>query len=144
MTITLDQALEYLVLRLDKNASPELFAHIVEELVWLIDDNGADMHRIMRNWLDSDEIEKVKIALSLDEVFLLDSDEEYQATIRRIVERWPELAPMCHKFQLLWDLNKKVPKHSNRKGLPIQSLANWLPILAVYQHPDMQTAKDAF
>jgi|GEM_PF-1346052 len=141
----MDVAIEYLLGRLAKDTPTESFSGLLLQLTWLMDDQGADIHRIMRNWLDADQIEKVKVALAIDEVFLLESDAEYQASITRIVNRWPELEPMCRKFYQRWDGSKRgIPLPNRRKAAPVQSLTDWLPILAIYQHPEMEKAKDAF
>lgn len=141
----MDVAIEYLLGRLAKDTPTESFSGLLLQLAWLMDDQGADIHRIMRSWLDADQIEKVKVALAIDEVFLLESDAEYQASINQIVNRWPELEPMCRKFYQRWDGSKRgIPLPNRRKAAPVRSLTDWLPILAIYQHPEMEKAKDAF
>jgi len=103
----MDVAIEYLLGRLAKDTPTESFSGLLLQLTWLMDDQGADIHRIMRNWLDADQIEKVKVALLIEEVLLLTSDEAYQTTVARIVGRWPELEPMCYEFQQMWERNKR-------------------------------------
>lgn len=71
MTITLDEVLEYLLSRLSPYTSPSLFSETLQCLSWIMDDDGSDIYRVMREWLNADEIEKVKVALSIEEVLLL-------------------------------------------------------------------------
>jgi len=81
MPISVDDALAYLLGRLSAHTPPVFFAEILEQLSWITDDNMVSMYRIMHDWLNSDDKEKVKIALSITEVLLLRSDEEYHATV---------------------------------------------------------------
>lgn len=107
MATTLNEALEYLLSRLSPHTPLFFFAEIIQQLSWLVDEPRVSMYRIMREWLNADEIEKVKVALSIEEVLLLNSDEAYQTTVARIVSRWPELEPMCYEFQQMWERNKR-------------------------------------
>ncbi|MCA0354315.1 MAG: hypothetical protein LCH85_20170 [Chloroflexi bacterium] len=105
MNITIDLAIEYLFIRLTKKVSPEYFAAEVEALIWLMDaQGGADIYRVMREWLYSDEIEKVKAALAICQAALIDSDEACHAAVAQIVGRWPELKPNCIEFLQLRNL----------------------------------------
>ncbi|MFD3166311.1 hypothetical protein [Herpetosiphon sp. NSE202] len=97
MTTSLDAALEYILSRLSPHTPPVFFAEIIDQLSWLVDDQSVNMYRIMRDWLHSDNKEKVKIALSTAEAFFIGSDADDQAAVARIVDRWPDLAPLCNK-----------------------------------------------
>ncbi|MCA0354312.1 MAG: hypothetical protein LCH85_20155 [Chloroflexi bacterium] len=105
--MSIEKVMEYLFTRIPNSLPPELFAGLLEQLAWLMDDNGKDIYQVIDGWLNSDDKEKVKIALAITDVLLLESDEAYHTTVARIVERWPELEPMCIKFQQLWEQNKK-------------------------------------
>jgi hypothetical protein len=52
-------------------AKPECLANIFERLVWLLDDNGAEIHAGMRQWIGSGELERARVALAFAEVYLL-------------------------------------------------------------------------
>ncbi|MCA0354314.1 MAG: hypothetical protein LCH85_20165 [Chloroflexi bacterium] len=114
MTTTLDEVLEYLLSRLSPYTPPSLFSEKLQCLSWIMDDDGSDIYRVMREWLNADEIEKVKVALSIEEVLLLTSDEAYQTTVTRIVGRWPELEPMCYEFQQIWEGHKNYYKEVSK------------------------------
>ncbi|KPL85267.1 hypothetical protein [Herpetosiphon geysericola] len=111
---TLDEVLEYLLSRLSPHTPPSLFSETLQCLSWIMDDDGSDIYRIMREWLKSDDKEKVKVALSIEEVLLLTSDEAYQTTVARIVGRWPELEPMCYAFQQIWEGHKNYGKGESK------------------------------
>ncbi|MBM7846586.1 hypothetical protein [Herpetosiphon giganteus] len=97
MATTLDEVLEYLLSRLSPHTPPIFFAEIIDQLSWLVDEQRVSMHQIMRDWLNSNDKEKVKIALSTAEAFFIQSDAADLATVTRIIERWPDLAPLCNK-----------------------------------------------
>ncbi|WP_110514292.1 hypothetical protein [Herpetosiphon llansteffanensis] len=97
MTTSLDEALEYVLSRLSPHTPPVFFAEIIDQLTWLVDEKRVSMYRIMRDWLHSDNKEKVKIALSTTEAFAVPSDAASHAIINRIIERWPDLALLCNK-----------------------------------------------
>ncbi|XSG74414.1 hypothetical protein ACP8Y2_19765 [Herpetosiphon llansteffanensis] len=105
MSMTIDRAIEYLFIRLTKKVPPEHFAAEMEGLIWLMDaQGGADIYRVMREWLYSDQIEKVRAALAITQTVLLDSDEACQTAVAQIVSRWPELKPNCIEFLQLRNL----------------------------------------
>lgn len=95
MATTLNEALEYLLSRLSPHTPPVFFAEIIDQLCWLVDEPRVSLYQIMRDWLHSDEKEKVKIALTTREAFFLGSDAADRATVARIIERWPDLTPLC-------------------------------------------------
>ncbi|GAA5531303.1 hypothetical protein [Herpetosiphon gulosus] len=97
MTMTFDEALAYLLGRLSPYTPPAFFAEIIDQLSWLIDEKRVNMYQIMRDWLNSDDKEKVKIALTTTEAFFIQSDATDLATVTQIIARWPELAPLCIK-----------------------------------------------
>ena len=95
MSMTVDEALSYLVSRLSPHTPPVFFAEIIDQLCWLVDEQRVSLYQIMRDWLHSEEKEKVKIALTTTEAFFVESNEADRAAVARIIERWPDLAPLC-------------------------------------------------
>ncbi len=95
MSMTMDTALDYLVGQLSKQTPPEFFAEILDEFIWLIDEPLKDLCRVLRSWLTADDRKKVQIALSMQEIALLESDAERHAIFEQIIHRWPDLEPMC-------------------------------------------------
>lgn len=95
MSMTMDAAIDALFDHLAKQTPPKFFAEILDDVGWLIDDPTMDLHRTLRGWLIGDNIKKVKVALSMQSMALLESDAERHAMFEQIVRRWPELEPLC-------------------------------------------------
>lgn len=97
MSMTMDAAIDALFDHLSAQTPVELLAETLDDIGWLIDDPTMDLHRTLRGWLIGDELEKVKVALSIQSMALLESDAERHAMFEQIVDRWPELEPLCRK-----------------------------------------------
>ncbi|MCA0354309.1 MAG: hypothetical protein LCH85_20140 [Chloroflexi bacterium] len=95
MSMTMDAAIDALFDHLAAQTPVELLAEILDDVGWLIDDPTMDLHRTMRGWLIGDELKKVKVALSMQSMALLESDAERHAIAEQLVRRWPELEPLC-------------------------------------------------
>lgn len=95
MSMTMDATIDALFDHLAKQTPVELLAEILDNIGWLIDDPTMDLHRTLRGWLIGDELEKVKVALSMQSMALLESDAERHAIAEKLVGRWPELEPLC-------------------------------------------------
>ncbi|GAA5531304.1 hypothetical protein [Herpetosiphon gulosus] len=95
MRLSMDVAIDTLFNHLSISSTSGLFAEIIDQLIWLIDDPGMDLQRILRDWLTADDIKKVQVALSIQGMALLESDAERHAMREQIICRWPELEAMC-------------------------------------------------
>ena len=93
--MTMDTALDYLVGQLSKQTPPEFFAEILDEFIWLIDEPGKDLCDVLRGWLTDNDRKKVQVALSMQEIALLESDAERHVILKQIIHRWPDLEPLC-------------------------------------------------
>jgi hypothetical protein len=60
---------DLIVERAAKGAQPEWVAEVLEQLVWLMDDNGAEVTSAVERWLQGDDERKVRIALAIEGVF---------------------------------------------------------------------------
>ena len=87
-----------------KSADPEWIADILGRLVWLMDDNGAEIHEAMVRWCESGSHEQASIALhSCDEVFLYETREEMVAKFSGLQSRFPDLKSQCDEIIQQWD-----------------------------------------
>src|SRR5262249_39168480 len=48
---------------------PKGFAEILELLIWAMDDNGAEILAAVERWLQSDDLDRVRVALEVEDVF---------------------------------------------------------------------------
>jgi len=83
-------------------AKPEWIADVLGRLVWITNDNGAEICRTLRSWLDSEQLEKVRIALAFDEVFLWETEAEMERVFGSICARFPGLVARCEAIRVSW------------------------------------------
>lgn len=103
MVATTEEMMEFLWQRRVSNLPPAALAEVFDRLIWCMDDNGAELLRVRAKWLTSDDIEKVRIALAMDEVFPGNTREAIATLCAGLVSRWPELQPECERLLQAWD-----------------------------------------
>ena len=55
---------EHIFNRRSATVKPEWIADLLERLVWLLDDNGSEIHQTMREWIATGDLERVRVALA--------------------------------------------------------------------------------
>ena len=85
------------------NLPPEVLADVLARLVWVMDDNGEAIGRALRQWFDSNDPERIEIALCFDEFFLFESREEMIRVFSRVSLAFPEFCARCEEVLRLWD-----------------------------------------
>jgi hypothetical protein len=88
-------------------AWPKRLAEILELLVWAMDDNGAEVMAAVERWLQSDDLDRVRVALEVEDVFPFRRREEMEAVLALVKARWPQLAQQCDQ------------RVANRAALPV-------------------------
>ena len=78
-------------------AWPKGLAEILELLVWAMDDNGAEVMAAVERWLQSDDLDRVQVALEVEGVFPFRCREEMEAVLALVKARWPQLAEQCDR-----------------------------------------------
>jgi hypothetical protein len=73
-------------------------AEILELLVWATDDNGTEVMAAVERWLQSDDRDRVRVAVELDGVFPFRHRAEMDAALAVVKARWPELAEPCDRL----------------------------------------------
>lgn len=76
---------------------------VFDQLVYLTDDNGTDLIKVCRQWLDGDDVRKVEAALSVSVVFLFDSKEKLEDHYLPLAARWPQLSGRVTEILKAWD-----------------------------------------
>lgn len=99
----LDNIADYLFARRNPDVSLTNMAHILDQLTWAMNDEGAEIEAARQRWLAGDNAEKVEVALLMDETFPYESREEMTREFDRLSKRWPNLAPICKKILKQWD-----------------------------------------
>jgi hypothetical protein len=115
---TIQDVMESLVARRAPQLPAQALADIFDRLTWCLDDNGAEIEGVRRNWLEGEEPEKIAIALAMNEVFPCASREEMTRLFQRITARWPEFQPLCQEILDRWDKqhDSEPPVHHEEHG----------------------------
>lgn len=103
MAASMRAIMDGLAERLHPQLPGEELGEVFDQLVYLTDDNGADLVRVCREWLGDGDVRKVDAALSLSVVFLFDSREKMVERLVPVAERWPELAVKVERVLGRWD-----------------------------------------
>ncbi|MER7077444.1 hypothetical protein SAMN02982929_06517 [Saccharopolyspora kobensis] len=75
---------------------------VLDQLIYLTDDNGSDLLEVCREWVRGSDFRRADAALSVSEVFLFNTREELETELGAAAERWPELAPRVTKILENW------------------------------------------
>lgn len=74
---------------------PKGLAEILELFIWATDDNGAEIMRAVERWLQSDDVDRVRVAVEFQEVFPFRHRAEMDSVLAVVKARWPELVERC-------------------------------------------------
>lgn len=85
-----------------RSGQPEWFADLFGRLIWMTEDNGAEIRGTLGRWLDSLDVEKVRIALAFDESFLWDNTSEMDLRLANVLSRFPGEAQRCKAARDRW------------------------------------------
>ena len=100
---------EYLFRRRAANLPPAALATVLDELVWTMDDNGKEIHTALRQWIDSGDLGRARIALAQQSVFLYPTRGAMIDAFARLCSRFPELRQDCDEIIARWDM-----QHANK------------------------------
>ncbi|KAA5830211.1 hypothetical protein ABT337_31780 [Saccharopolyspora hirsuta] len=92
-----------LVDRLHPGLPGSALGDVLDQLIYLTDDNGSDLLQVCREWIRGSDLRRADAALSLSEVFLFNTREDLEAELGAAADRWPELAPRVAKILNDWD-----------------------------------------
>ena len=95
--------LDGLVDRLPAGLSGADLGEVLDRLIWLTDDNGADLLEVCREWLAGDDERRAAAALSVTEAFLYKDREGLERNLRPVAAKWPRLAPRVQEILDVWD-----------------------------------------
>jgi len=100
---TLNEIFEYLYSRRVKDLPPTALAEVFNRLMWCLDDNGAEILEIQREWLKSDDLNKVEIAIHMNEACPFDTQSELIEQLEAISLKFPALRRSCEKMAARWE-----------------------------------------
>ncbi len=85
------------------SVKPEWLADLYGRLVWLLDDNGAEVIDTLRKWIEVGNESRAKVALKFDEGFLFQSRAEMVEAFDQLCCRFPNLQTDCDLVIMAWD-----------------------------------------
>jgi hypothetical protein len=98
----LEDVTDYLFANRAKGLPPRGLAEVFDRLIWCLSDNGVQVLKIQREWLSSQDVEKVKIALEMNEAFPFESQDQMNHVLASISAKWPELKAKCDQIAARW------------------------------------------
>jgi hypothetical protein len=85
-----------------KDLPPRGLAEVFDRLIWCLSDNGQEILKIQREWLSSQDVERVKIALEMKEAFPFENPNQMNQVLKSISANWPELRVKCDETAARW------------------------------------------
>lgn len=101
--ISTEDVMDFLVRNRAQSLPLVDFANVLDQWIWVMKDNGAEILKIQRKWLSGDDPVKIEIALSMPSVFPFDTRTEMEESLAHISSRWPQLRGVCHQITGRWD-----------------------------------------
>lgn len=102
MTLSIRAIMNYLIDEAASLSHPEALAEVFSNLVWSLNDNGAEVLQVRDEWLVGDDEKRVVVALIMEEVFPFDGGERMLAELARIGARWPSLCARIDEILASW------------------------------------------
>lgn len=99
---TLRDALYTLLDRRAPALSAEALSDVFDRLIWILDDNGAVIADVRREWLRGTDRYAVEVALAMQETLPFKTLEEFEPIAADIISRWPDLARACEVLKSGW------------------------------------------
>jgi hypothetical protein len=97
------QIMDGLIAGLRSDLPGSVLGEVFDRLIWILDDNGAQLVAICREWVTGDDPRRAEAALSISDGFLFESREELQTHLAPVATRWPALAPRVDEILADWN-----------------------------------------
>lgn len=96
-------ALNFIVDHHAKGLPLDAISEVLDRLVWIFADNGAEIATLREEWLDGDDVIRLEIALRMQDLFPYNDRPTMILKFDRIKRRWPELQRLCQGIVERWD-----------------------------------------
>ncbi|BCJ64095.1 hypothetical protein [Polymorphospora rubra] len=100
---SMQSVLDGLISRLHPGLGGDALGEILNRLVWLTDDNGADVIAVCRGWLKSGDRRRVEAALSIEEGWLYEGRDDLRTNLLEVGSQWPHLMTRVEEILCLHD-----------------------------------------
>ena len=95
--------MEYIVADRVKGLPSDAVSDVFDRLIWCMADNGEEIGKVRREWLQSEDKYKVEVALDMNEVYPFATRAEMESRFARIASCWPDLKDKCERWLTKWD-----------------------------------------
>lgn len=110
---SMSDVMEFLV---DKRASalkPKLLAELLDQMIWLTDDNGGAINEVRQQWLNGNDPLRIEVALLMKEAFPFGTRPDMEKVFNNICNKWPDFRALCNKTLDDWDKQFGKPMKSS-------------------------------
>lgn len=87
--------MNFLVSRKANGLPLKEYSDLFAKLVWMTDDNGSSICKVIENWLLSEDLIRIEIALRFEEVFPFSSCEEMVSNLEHLKNKFPQFTVLC-------------------------------------------------
>lgn len=98
-----EKMMEFLFENRAPSLPPAALAKVFDILSWSMNDEGGEILRVCRKWLEGSDRQKVEICLAMEDTFPAKNRETMVALFSRITRQWPDLAQPCDAILGKWD-----------------------------------------
>ena len=99
----MDNLLDQLLARRDRNITPQEFADAIDRLTRVLEDDGLEFHQTLARWIRQGDLERVTVALHYKGSLLFESYREMTVALNRARSRFPEVSARCDEFAARWE-----------------------------------------
>lgn len=100
--ISVEQVLDHLIAHRASALPLKALADVFDRLIWITDDNGAEILRLRDQWLAGDDPVRAEIALRMNEVYPAESETGFDALAAKVGSRWPDLVWLVEQSREAW------------------------------------------
>jgi hypothetical protein len=101
--VTAADFLEYLLKNKSAGHDASDVAAIIDDLVWFFADNGQAIGSVLNEWIKSEDVRKVEVALQINGFYPADTRDGIVALLDPLKSKWPHLADRCAHILDHWD-----------------------------------------
>lgn len=105
---SINDVMEYFLSNHAQGLPLEAISELFCRIAWITPDNGEELVKELRKWLNSDDPTKIEIALKVDEFFIYPTHQEMNECLNKIRVKFPQFSELCDNI-LLQMSNQRIP-----------------------------------
>lgn len=76
----------------------EEIGNVFDQLIWIFEDNGADIEVVREKWLMSNDFKRISVALNMNSVYPFIDEGDMISCLNRISQLYPSLEYKCQNL----------------------------------------------